>query len=216
MTSAFNSQLGLVQETTYGTAVTVTKFYEFNSESIQSERGRVESRGQRPSQFAKRSDHFVTYQKGASGSIEMDVMSKGFGFLLKHMLGSISTSTVSDSNYTHTATIGSHYGSFFTAQVNRPFHPAGTDQAVTYAGGKVKSWKLSAAVEETLKASLDVDFQNEVTNVALASASYPTSQYPLTFVTGALTISGTAVPVTKFDLECDNKLKLDRNFINLR
>src|SRR5688500_1779191 len=118
-------QLGIVDEVTYGTAVTVTKFFEYNSESIEETAGRTEGNPMRAG-FTLRNDRFTPYFSGAARSIELDVMTKGFGYWLKHMTGAVATTGPAETVvYTHTGTFGDLLGDFFTCQVNRPFHPAG-------------------------------------------------------------------------------------------
>jgi hypothetical protein len=198
------TQLGVKAESTWGTAVVVDRFYEFNSESITLETGRVESNALRASQRVQRSDRFTPYILGASGSIEMDVLSKGFGWWLEQCLGTIATGSLTDSTYTHTGTVGTLLAQGFTLQVNRPFHPAGTNQAFTYEGGKVAKWGFKSDVEGNLVFTADLVFETGITATALATASYPTGMENLTWAGGAVTVGGSAVPVTSFSVEVDN------------
>jgi hypothetical protein len=115
--------------------------------------------------------------------------------------------------YTHTGSEADLYGDSFTCQVNRPFNPAGTNQSFTYSGGKIAKWTLSNSVEGNLLLDLDCDFQKVATNVALASASYPSSMEPLSWVGGFVTIGGSNYDVTEFSLEVDNGLDVDRRQI---
>jgi hypothetical protein len=211
--TTLNTQLGVVDEVTYGTPVTVTRFFEYNSESIKADQARVESRGMRRGNRVMRSDRFMPYTKGAKGSVTLDVMGKGFGFWLKHMVGTVGTTGPTDSNYTHTGTVGSLLGDFFTLQVNRPFHPAGTDQAFTYHGGKVTKWELSCDLDGLLVCKLDLDFEDHDTTTGLATASYPTAMKPLSFVAGVVEVDDVAVNTRKFKVTCDNKLDTDRRFV---
>jgi hypothetical protein len=141
-------------------------------------------------------------------------MTKGMGFWLKHMMGGVATSGPSETSvYTHTGSEGDLLGDSFTCQVNRPFNPSGTNQAFTYSGGKVAKWTLSNSVEGNLLLDLDLDFQKVATNVALATASYPASMEPLSWVGGIVSIGGSAYDVTEFSLEVDNGLNVDRRQI---
>lgn len=208
------SQLGAKKETTYGTAVTVDRFFEFVSESIALETGRAESEGLRSGQRVARTDRFVPYILGAAGSVTIEPASKGFGFWLEHMLGTVATTGPTDSAYTHTATVGDLWGKSFTLQVNRPLGPSGsTNQAFTWEGGKVTKWTLSCKTEGLLKFEVDLIFEDETTATALASASYPASTEALSWARADATIGGTAVPVTSWSVSCDNKLKTDRHFL---
>ncbi len=207
------SQLGIVDEVTFGTPVTVTKFYEYNSESIELMQGRVESKGLRATRRVQRADRFEPFRRGAAGTVELDVPTKGFGYWLKHMMGTVASSAAVDSNYTHTGTIGSLLGDFFTLQVNRPFNPSGTAQAFTYHGCKVTGWELAMDLDGKLVCSLDIDAEDEDTTTGLATASYPSDARVFTFAGAALTIAATSVEVKNFRVSGSNGLNVNRRFL---
>lgn len=211
---AMDHQLGVVDESTYGTAVTVSRFFEYESESIGETYGRTEGDPLRVGSGFVRSDRFTPYIGGAAGTIQMTAMTKGFGFWLKHMMGQVATTGPAETTvYTHTGTESSLQGDSFTCQVNRPFHPTGTNQAFTYSGGKIAKWTLSNSVEDNLMLELDCDFQTWDTAVALATASYPTNMEPFSWVGGVVSIGGTPYDVTEFSLEVDNGMAVDRRQI---
>lgn len=211
--TTMNTQLGVVDESTYGTPVTVTRFFEFNSESVKLEQGRVESAGLRSGTRTLRADRFEPYRIGAAGDVVMDVPTKGFGFFLKHMLGTVATSAVVDANYTHTGTEGSLLGDHFTMQLNRPFNPAGTNQAFTYHGCKITGWELAADTDGVLVATLSIDAEDEDTSTALATASYPSDYRVFSFVGASLTIGGTSVEVKDFSVSAENGLNVERRYL---
>lgn len=211
---AMDHQLGVVDEVTYGTAVTVTKFFEYESENIQETYGRTEGDPLRTGSGFVRSDRFTPYFGGAAGTIQLTAMTKGLGFWLKHMMGAVATTGPAETSvYTHTGNEGDLMGDSFTCQVNRPFNPSGTNQAFTYSGGKVSKWTLSNSVEGNLLLDLDVDFQKVADNVALATASYPSGMEPFSWVGGTVSIGGSAYDVTEFSLEVDNGMNVDRRQI---
>lgn len=209
MSSASRAQLGLKAESTWATPVTVDRFFEFNKEDIKIDYRRTESAGLRSAHRTLRSDRFVPWHAGAKGPVTMEVLSKGFGLLFQHALGSVSTSGPTDSTYTHTCSIGNMKGLGLTVQVNRPFHPGDTDQAFTYAGGKVASGKLYNSVDGMLMLDLGLDFQDVATGTALASASYPSTTQPLSWAGGQVTIGGSNVDVLDVEIGWDNGLKTD-------
>lgn len=211
---AMDHQLMVKKESTYGTPVTPDRGFEYESESIGETYGRTEGDPLRVGSSIIRSDRFTPYFAGANGAISLAVMTKGFGFWLEHMLGTVSSSTVgADGQYTHTAVEGALYGKSFTAQVNRPFHPSGTNQAFTYDGGKVASWTLSNTVDGNLLAELTCDFQSVDTATALVAASYPSGMENFTWAGGVVTIGGTPYDVTEISIGWDNGLNLDRRQI---
>jgi hypothetical protein len=216
--SGMFSQFGAVDESTYGTAVAVSRFYEFQKESLKGDYGRIESKALRNGQRVLRSDRFAINPKGAKGSVDLEVLTKGFGFWLKHMLGAVSTSAVGTAgDYTHTATLGTLTGKSFTAQVGRPFVGGTTGQPFTYGGGKVGAWSVENSVDGILQLSLDMDFASEsilTTGAnALQTVSYPAASEIMTFIGGALTVDAGSVPVKDVSVKCDNGLATDRYFL---
>jgi len=209
--AGYLAQLGVKDESTYGTPVTVDRFFEFNAESLKLDMGRVESKGHRTGGLVMRSDRTVPYRKGAGGDVALDVLSKGFGFWLKHMLGSVATAGPTDSAYTHTGTIGYIAGDSFTAQVGRA-KIDNTVQPFTYHGCKVASWKLACNVDGLLVASLSIDAEDEDTSTSLATASYPASMEPLSFVGGTIEFDAGAVDVFSAEVACNNNLWMERRF----
>lgn len=212
--SGFLGQLGVKAEATYGSGVTPDRFFEFDTESLTVEVGRVESSAIRAGSRVMRSDRRVPYIMGASGSVELPVLSKGFGFWLDQCLGTVTTTGPTETTvYTHTGTIGSLTGKMFTAQVGVPQAGGGTITPKTAKGGKVKSFELKCAAGEPLSFSADCDFQSLEHSTALATASYPTSMELLTFIGGSITVGGTSVDVRSFSVKVDNGLAIDRRFI---
>ena len=211
--TTMNTQLGVVDEVTYGTPVTVTRFFEFNKWSVALDQARVESAGMRSGTRTARADRFEPYTKGAGGSFELDVPTKGFGFWLKHMLGTVVAGSVVDSNYTHTATEGTLLGDMFTAQVNKPFHPAGTAQAHTYHGCKLTKWELACDVDGVLVFSGDIDAEDEDTSTGLASASYPSDYRVFSFAGASMTFAAGAVELKNFKVGADLGLDVERRFL---
>lgn len=209
-------QLMIGAESVYGTAVTPNRTFEFNSEGIAEAYARVESEALRVGQYTSRSDRWTPYFSGAAGPVQMDVMTKGFGIWLTHMLGGIATSAVGgDGQYVHTASVADLLGKSLTLQVNRPFSPSGTNQAFTYEGGKVTEWELANSVEGNLVLDVGMDFQQVSTTTALATAAYPASMDNFTWAGGEILIGGAAYDVTEFSVSCNNNLDVDRRQIRL-
>jgi hypothetical protein len=211
--TTLNTQLGIVDESTYGTPVTVTRFYEYNSESIQLEQGRVESAGLRTGTRVLRSDRFEPYRVGAAGRVALDVPTKGFGLMLKHMFGTAAIGTVTDANYTQTFTIGSLLGDFFTLQLARPFNPAGTVQAFTYHGCKVTDWTLSCDLDGFLMADIGIDAEDEDTSTGLATASYASDTRCFSFAGASVTVGGSSLEVSDFSVSMNNNLNTGRRYL---
>ena len=227
--SGLSAQVGWSEETTYGTAVTVAKFAEFNQESVKLNIGRIESKSIRAANRVLRNDRWIANKKGAAGDLEVEVQSKGMGLLFKHMLGSsvITTpggATLSRKHRYILGDIGAGANPSLTVQVGRP-DIAGTVQPFTYKGVRVKDWEMSCDVDGILMLKLGLDAQDETTATGLAAASFPATSEVLNYVGGSFTLGGTytlatdvvaggtAFDVMKFNVKSDNKINDGRYFI---
>lgn len=209
-----NSQLGFKKEVTYGVPVVVDKFAEFMSEGVELETGRAQSVALRAGQRVARADRAAPYILGAKGSVSIEPLTKGFGFWLEHLLGSVVTTGPVTGAYTHSAFPGSLCGKSFTMQVNRPLGACGdTNQAFTWSGGKVAKWTLGMSVEGLLTLDMDLVFANETTATALAVASYPAGAYPFGWDKAKATVGGVDVDVKSWSVTVDNKLDDGRYFL---
>lgn len=213
------AQFGAVDEVTYGTAVAVTKWFEASKEAIAGSYDRVQADALSASLF-DRADRFAVAPKGAAGDFTLEVLSKGFGFWLKHMMGAVASTADGDDAavYHHVGTPANLFGKSFTLQVGRPT----TNDTIipwTYSGGKITKWELSNSVDGTLQMVLSMDFQGEDSPTsptgafALQTPSLPTGAEVLTWQKGTLNIGGVEVDVTDVDISCDNGLKVDRYYI---
>jgi hypothetical protein len=171
--TGLDAQLGYKIETTYGTAVTVDKFQEFNSESLQWSPTWLEPSGLRVGTKFKRASRLVQSRQTVSGSLELEHASRNMGALWKLALGSsVTTPTlVLGSAYKQVHTPGDFLAKSATFQIGRP-EPSGTVRAHTYAGCKVSGWEFSCSDGEYAKLSLDIEGRSEATATALATASY--------------------------------------------
>jgi hypothetical protein len=206
----------MVDEVTYGTAVTVTRFVEYDKESVTQDIERIESKGLRPNRRVLATDDWLPGRIGCNGPVEFEWQNKGMGLILKHMLGTIASSQPSagpdPTVWEHTAKVGALDGKMFTSQIGRT-GVDGTTRAFTYAGCKIPEWELSCDSQGILTLKATVDAQSESTAVALASASYAAAVVPLVYVGGTLSIGGVATDVYDYSLKASNSLKLDRYFM---
>lgn len=212
--TALLSQFGVVDEGTYGTPETVTRFYETDGlPDVQPDQGRAEADALRSGARVQSSLDFVPYRKGAKLSVAMPVPTKNWGWWLKHLLGTTATGSVTDSNYTHTGTVGSLLGDFFTSQVGVPFVASATVQPFTLHGCKVESWELSCDLDNLLRFSAEIDAEDFETSTALASASYPSGALVFAFGGATVSIGGSTVNVKNVSITGNNNLDVDRRFL---
>lgn len=206
------SQLGLKAQVDYDTEIVVDRFFEFNSEGIVPDNGRVYSMGLGRGLTA-RADRVKAFTRGYAGPINFDVMNKNFGLIFQHMLGENTVSGAGAAK-THTCVVdaAAKVGKYQTVQLVRP-GTDNTDRMFTYTGGKIPSWELGCEVDQILKLTADYDFKSGDVNTSKASASYVSTQEPFIFAEGALTVGGSALPTKSFTLRGDSKLATDRRFI---
>lgn len=207
--TGLSAQLGVGEETVYGTAVTVDRFYEFNSESLAMEIERMESQGLRAGQRVLRSDRWVAGSKTVSGDVELELSNVNLGLLLKHAMGGVATSQPGTLRYLHTFTPGDFPTGGLTVQVGRPDN-GGTVRPFTYNGVVVATWEISANVGEIGMLSLGLVGQDETNATALETAAYPSGMELLTFVGATLTVAGTPIDVVSASIAGDNGLNADR------
>lgn len=213
--SGLGGQFGFVAESTYGTPVTVTRFLEFESESIKANVGAIDSfpMGRGVYQRTARRKHFVS---GASGDIVLPVMTKGMNLLFKQMLGASSAAQQgATAEYLHTSQPDANgkNGIMATVQIGRPDVTTPTVQPFTYEGGKVTGWELSCALDGKLMLKVTWDFETENTGVALATPSYSSDDDFFVFSEGALTLAGSAIKVKNMVITGTQPQATNRRFL---
>ncbi len=213
------TSFGIGSESIYGTAVPVTKFFEITSEDLKGNYTRQQASALSAA-FVDRADRYGIARKGASGSVELEVLTKNFGSWLRFLTGQVSTTGPAETTaYTHTATIGNLFGDAFTAQVGRATVD-GTVVPWTYEGGKVTDFTFSNAVDQTLKCSIGMDFEAEASPVGPTGAYALQANTPvagaevLAWQGGNISIAGVSADVSEISVKVDNALNVDRFYIN--
>jgi hypothetical protein len=204
-------QIGFAEESTFNTPVTVTRFFELLNESIKFDIERIESNGMRAG--TKVQNLWVPGRQGGSGDIEFEVQPNGFAILTKHMLGGTPVTTTPGGgtiSRLHTTKVGNLDGKSLTIQVGRA-NPSTVD-AFTYAGCKISGWEMTLETGGVLTMKLSIDCASESTVIALATASYPTTNVMLSsYDSGVLvSVGGTPYAAKKFTLQGGNMVKGDR------
>ena len=206
--SGLAAQLGIGVETTWGTAVTPTRFYEFNEESLALTIERIESAGLRAGNRVLRSDRYAVGQKAVEGSVTMDMTAENSGLLFQHALGTVTTSTLSGSAKQHLCTLSDPYSLGLTLEVGRPGND-GTVRAFTYSGCKINSFTLSNSTNELLQGEFGFVGKDETTG-SITSASYPASQELLSFAGATITLGGSAYECKDVSIEFNSGLDAER------
>ncbi len=204
------AQLGLVEESTFGTYVAPTRFFEFVTEGLDLDIDRIESQGWRANQRVLRTGRWRAGRKLVSGEITLELQNKSMGLLFKHCLGAVATSTPGGGTLTrdHTCTLGDLRGKSLTIQAGRDDR-GGTVRPFSYLGCKVQTWELACALNQFAMLTLGIIGRDETTAQSLAAASYATGIELFTFVEGSLTIGGSSTPVRAATISGDNRLPDD-------
>lgn len=209
--AGIGGSFGIATETTFNTGVTVSRFYEFNSESVGYEKNMVQGEGLRAGGQLPRSQRNVVTTFSATGDVEIDLPTRGLGLLLSHCMGTAPTPTNPSAGvYNYSFTLGDVYGRSFTTQVGAPQY-GGTVTPKTATGCKIANFEIgvSNAAIGTLKAT--IDGAGFTTATALATPSYPLSGSVFHFAQAAITVDGSPVAnIRDFTLSVDNNLKVDR------
>ena len=212
------AQIGIVTEVTNGTQIPVTRFIDFNSETMAMAKNTVQGQGLRApasgnfgSSLVERASRRVVGSWDAKGGVNFDVPFSGLGLYLEHMMGAYNPGTVGGTNnplvvqqaataaWLQTYTLGSLAGKTFTMQVGKP-DSTGTVRPFTYPGAKITDWELQFDLNKFATLQLGVDAwqeltpdnpQNTTAGQALSTAAYSTGQQFFHFRQGLLYNGGT-------------------------
>ena len=216
MSSILDQLIQIGVESTYGTAVAPTRAYEGQSDTFTREVEFIESVGFRQAMQTVRSDRHDTISVGASGSIEVDVLNKGHGLIMQHLLGNSSGPAQQGGTAAYLATFetgASGPSGSYTIQVPR-VDSAGSLQSFTYEGSVATGFSINQALDESLKMSIDFDSEAEQNSTSTASPSYPASTDPFVFTDATIEIDDSAISTfTSFSLDGDLGMKTDRRFL---
>ena len=184
--SGLSGQVGAVAETTYGTPVTVTHFYEFLSENFQFVPAFLDGAGLKSGQAYNRATRTVVSQFDVNGDLTMEhtsgeaatAVADSMGFWWKWALGSALTTpvVVLGTAFKQIHTNGSKAGQYITCQVGRPQISGVTVQPFTYTGVKCTDWEFSCNDNQIAQLKVTFDGQTELTSTGLAAASLPHTQ----------------------------------------
>lgn len=209
-------QLMYAEETTVGTAVTVTKSVEIVSESLQLNINYQDSQGIGSGRrYGGRGRRETS--RTAGGTVNVEVPYVGFEQWYEHLLGSVTTTrpdaTNSPTVYLHTFTPGTLTGKSLTIQKGVE-DSGGTVRPFTYRGCKIVSADFSIDADGLLQCAWEIDAWDESTGTALATYTDPN---PTIFAYSeggvykddVLLGSVRAVP----SLSIANNLRTDRRFL---
>lgn len=211
MASILDNALLVGKESTYGTAVTLTRAYEAKVDSWKRSQDFLTSQGFRGGLHTQMSTRSVPVNLGGEGTIEVDVQPTGMGLLLQSMLGTVSGPTQQAATTAYKSTFASSAAGpvdSWTVQMQR-VDIGGTVRSFTHKGSVMTGWKLSQPVDGMFGAELMFDFQDVATDVAAGTPTY-VSSLPYTWQQCSATWNGSPITLESWDLEANLGFKTDR------
>lgn len=237
MGTMLDHQVGWKTESTYNTPVTVDRFGEWlPSSGLDWDPNVVQGKGLRVGSTVDRAARRTSLVGSGKGKLVFELLSKGFGTLLKGCWGTAASTLVSGTTYQQlfqAAVTGSFLDSF-TVQEGI-VEVGGTVDPYTFAGCTVGKYELEMPEDGYLSLTVELDCRSLATGTSLATASYPSS--PTIFhsalptsaamtVGGTLTVptttalasiaAGTNVAVKSWTLNVDNGIDEKRNVLGGR
>ena len=215
MSSILDVAILFGKESTYGTPATLTDAFEGKADTYQYLKDHIESVGFRAGMETLRSDRRVDINMGGEGTLEIDVLTTGFGFLLQALLGSVSgpTQQASTTAFLTTATsTAADPNDAFTVQIQR-VDVSGTLQSFTHHGGVITGWQLSQDVGGLLVCSMDLDFEDVDTSTGDGTPAYAASNTPFDWTMAKASLDSVDTDIVSMSLTADLGLKTDRRFL---
>lgn len=200
MSGALDHQLGIAAETTYGTSVTPTRFYEWDQDrSTQNWDPKIiVGTGMQVGDGGfERANRSVAVLGQGNGSIGLDYQTRGMGLLMDSFFGNGVSTLVGGTTYQElmsSALTGAllpartiEYGIVRT-------DAAGTPDSYRYAGCTFTKLGISCATGDVVKATAEWDGRSQTLTTPPATASYPAGlSTPFHFGLAAVTFGGTVV-----------------------
>lgn len=197
MTTQFDCTIGLKKETTYGTAVTVDKFFEFTDEDLGWQPTFVDGSATRYGMRVQASDRRVLVKDACGGSFTVEAMTKGLGALMEAALGVGTSTLIAGSAYQQLFTPTTAGMPSYTIQKGIPPLGGGAVQPQTYSGMVCTGFEFNVDNGGVPTFKYNWEGKNLETATAYTAASYPASNGLLTFVNGTITVGGSVtVPTT--------------------
>lgn len=209
------------RESTYGTAVTTGRAYEFTEEDWQLIDEDVKAEGYRSGASVARSDAVVRPVTGATGSFTTQPTSRGMGLLLEECMGAGASTLVSGTTYQQVFTLGSAALPAATWKRLVPTR-AGVVTVQTFKGVVVTDFELKMDAKGVLTLSINRDareFDAALSADALvytigqrftfAGASFQTGTLTAPTTTALASATTSWAGIRSFGVKVDHKLDTD-------
>ncbi len=219
MSSILDQFLLIGRETTYATPAALTRGIEGQADAFAINRSPLESIGFRAGMAAVRADRRKMITEGAKGKIDTDVMSSGVGLLLD---SAFDTAVAAGTGATAAKTWSWASGltgprKSLTVQMarSRTSGDATPLDPFTAIGGVVTGWTIHAEVSKLTSLSLDIDYADVLTSVALGTPVYPAAGMPFDWTAASVSVAGQPVQACRV-FEVTEDLKMDDKRLYLR
>lgn len=199
--SGLASQVGWAKETTYGTAVTVTKFLPVRNFAFKKVKNTAQGSGIFSGDFLDRGALRDVTTIGATLSWDMEVLNKDMGLFVQALMGTTVTPAIQGAGpaYLQTHTLADPFGKSLTMQGGVP-DLTGTVRPYTFTGVKVISAEFTMTPGEMFSVKFTADAQDVTEATGLASVSYPTALDTFDATGGAANV-GLAIKTGTFGSE---------------
>lgn len=214
MSSILDNALLVGKESTYGTAAALSRAYEGKSDSFKRAQEFLTSTGFRGGMHTQLATRSVPVNMGGEGSIEVDVQPTGFGLLFQSMLGGTTAPVQQAATTAYKSTFVSTAAGptdSWTVQMQR-VDAGGTVRSFTHLGSTMTGWKFTQETDGLLGVEFMFDFQDVVTSVSAGTPTYVDS-LPYAWTQAAATWDGTAIDLTKLELEGSLGFNTERRFL---
>jgi len=201
--------LGYGQESVYGTPIARTNFLEINEESIGVEEPQIESGAL--AAVGIRNTKSVQGGVSVAGDFGFDAQYAGWERLLKHLMGSISSSRPDVTSYPtvwdHTFDIANSLPTGLTLEVYRATEDFVTEpsKSFIYDGCLISAGSFSCGVDDLLKCRFTVIGHNEARG-SKSTPSYNTSKLAV-YHQGIIKWNANDVEVSNFTIDIANTLE---------
>ena len=206
--SGLESQWGFSAETTAGTRVTPATFLPYLSEGVKHTIDRNVSQGLRAGRRTQ--SVWRAGRQMAKGPVNFELAPQGFTKLGKWMMGGISTT--GSGPYTHVITPLTLDDEYMSMQFNMP-DESGTNRLKDIYGAQCVDWSIGLTVGELATCAVNLTAMEVSYSQSLASASYPSGWNPFSYISGSLTIAGSAYEPEEITITGNNGLAVDRHRI---
>lgn len=183
--SGLGAQLAVAKEATYGTRVAPTRALPIASEDLKEVPEYFRSEALRAGQMARASRLHRRTTKQVAGSINMELLNSGMGWLFDMLHGNVVTVTTPGGatlarKQVHAIGLEAPWAKSLSVQVGRP-DVGGVVRPFDYLGCKVTEVQITCEKGGAVTVSPTIDGREEVTDQTLVVATYNATAEPYVF-----------------------------------